>query len=755
MWRRLLRSSQYDTELAETLEGLQRDTARLLIYAVAAIWMAWQLYIGVTYAGRLGAVTLPALGVMLATSAAALRWLPRGRAPALTLWLAGLAAALALNRPVIAQGEYAFLFALLPLLAVLALGAPAALLSEAGLILLAPRLLIGATADGQPLPPATYVLGSGALLALLGWLGTRSLQTVAEWSLHSYRRANQQAEEAMAHRAELEQVREDLVHANRELARMSDRMRALSQAAEEARRVKEEFVANVSHELRTPLNMIIGFCEVITQSPRVYGGPLPPKLLADITAIQRNSQHLVGLVNDVLDLSQIEAGRMALSKRWTILQEIIRAAVTAVQPLYESKRLYLRVVLPDEPVRIYCDELRIRQVALNLLSNAGRFTEAGGVTLTLEAADGRAIMRVADTGPGIPAADLERLFEPFQQLDASVRGRYGGSGLGLTISRRFVEMHDGKMWAESPVNQDGTIGGPGTAFVVSLPLEPPPAAPLPVAAERWVSDAAVREARTRPSKAPRLPPQPRYVLLDPAGSLLRLLGRYLSDSELVAVGDADAALAELTRSPAQALIVNAAEEGHVPAAAWLPFGTPLLVCRVPGELEAAHRLGVMHYLIKPIPRETLLKTLAALGDNVTDVLVADDEPEALQLFARMLASAERPYRVLRASNGRQTLELLRQRRPHALLLDLIMPEMDGFQVLEEKRCDPLIRDIPTIVISSRDPVGAPIVSEGLTVARSGGLSLRELTACVQAVSAVLAPEGERRESRKEKIEKRR
>jgi CheY-like chemotaxis protein len=152
----------------------------------------------------------------------------------------------------------------------------------------------------------------------------------------------------------------------------------------------------------------------------------------------------------------------------------------------------------------------------------------------------------------------------------------------------------------------------------------------------------------------------------------------------------------------------------------------------------------MHYLIKPIPRETLLNTLAALGDNVTDVLVADDEPEALQLFMRMLASAARPYRVLRASNGRQALELLRERRPHALLLDLIMPEMDGFQVLDEKRRDPLIRDIPTVVISSRDPLGTPIISEGLTVARSGGLSRRDLVACMQAVSAVLAPEGERR-----------
>jgi signal transduction histidine kinase len=327
MWRRLLRSSQSDAELAETLSQLAHDTARLFIYTAAGLWTAWQLYIGVTYAGRLGAATLPAFAAVLTTSAAALRLLSRSRTLAVALWLAGLTAAILLNLPVIGQAEYALLLTLLPLLAALTLGAPAALAAEIGLSILIADLIAPRLATSWPPAHTITVMAGGALLGLFGWLGTRSLQTVAEWSLHSYRRANAKAEEAMVHRAELEQVREDLMHANRELARMSDRMRALNQVAEEARRVKEEFVANVSHELRTPLNMIIGFCEVITQSPHVYGGALPPKLLADIAAIQRNSQHLVGLVNDVLDLSQIEAGRMALSKRWTILQEIVAAAV--------------------------------------------------------------------------------------------------------------------------------------------------------------------------------------------------------------------------------------------------------------------------------------------------------------------------------------------------------------------------------------------------------------------------------------------
>ena len=737
----MLRSSQPDPELAGTLALLNQDTARLLIYTVAGVWATWQIYVGVTYSGRLGAATLPALALVLATSAAALRLLSFNRTLALAIWLSGLAGGITLNLPVTGRAEFAFLYTLLPLLASLTLGMAGALVAEVGLVGLVSWVTLRNFAQDWPPEYGLYVIAGGALLGLLGWLGTRPLQTVAEWSLYSYREANAKAEDAMAHRAELDQIREDLVQANRELTRMSDRMRSLNQVAEEARRIKEEFVANVSHELRTPLNMIIGFCEVITQSPRVYGGRLPPKLLADITAIQRNSQQLVGLVNDVLDLSQIDAGRMALSKRWVILQEIIGAATTAVQPLYESKHLYLRVEAPDEPIRLFCDDLRIRQVVLNLLSNAGRFTERGGVTLASSVADGRVTVRVADTGPGIPPPDLERLFEPFQQLDSSVRGQYGGSGLGLTISRRFVEMHEGKMWAESPVRSEDVQGedGPGTAFHFSLALEPSLPAPLPAAAGRWVTEYTVRDARTRPSKAPKPQLQPRYVIQDSTDTLRRWFGRYAQGAELVSVSDSDAALQELARSPAQALIVNAAEPTLAPPVARLPYGTPMLLYHAPGEAETTRRLGIVRYLIKPIPRATLLDALSALGPDVKDVLVADDEPEALQLFARILASADRGYRVLRAANGRQALDLLRERKPDVLLLDLVMPEMDGFQVLETMQHDESIRDIPVIVVSSRDPLGAPIVSERLTVMRSGGLSVRELLECVQAISMVLAP----------------
>jgi CheY-like chemotaxis protein/anti-sigma regulatory factor (Ser/Thr protein kinase) len=509
------------------------------------------------------------------------------------------------------------------------------------------------------------------------------------------------------------------------------------QIAEEARRAKEEFVANVSHELRTPLNMIIGFSDMIVQSPQAYGADLPPALLTDIAAIHRNSQHLSRLVDDVLDLSQVEAGRMALSKKWSSLREIIEEAALTVSALFESKGLYLETELPAELPPVFCDGTRIRQVVINLLSNAGRFTERGGICVNASCRDGQMTVSVADTGPGIAEEDQEKLFEPFQQLDSSVRRRHGGSGLGLSISKRFVDMHEGKMWVESEV-------GKGTTICFSLPLEAGP--PMPAAGDgllRWFSPYHQYEKPAQRSQAP--PPNvvPRYVLLEKGRTMQRLLGRYMHDVELASFRKPEQAVEDLARSPARALVVNASpyEDAPIPERQLLdlPFGTLTISCWVPGEQEAIKRLGVVGYLVKPVTGEKLAATLQGLGEGIESVLLVDDDPEVLQLFGRMLATVGGGYRVLRARTGERALDLLRERRPDVMLLDLFMPGMDGFQVLRAKGADLSTRDIPVVIISARDPGGAPVVSSSLTVTRSGGLSADDLLSCIEAVSEVLAP----------------
>jgi len=289
--------------------------------------------------------------------------------------------------------------------------------------------------------------------------------------------------------------------------------------------------------------------------------------------------------------------------------------------------------------------------------------------------------------------------------------------------------------------------GVGTTICFAIPVESPPRdAPAGRdTALRWFSPYSKYEyrARSRRSKAPAPTVAPQFVLLDKGQTLQRLFTRYRDDSEIVLVRDMDEAVHELSRSPAQALIVYGSplEKSSVPMERLtdLPHRTPAITCWMPGEDERIRDLGVTRYLVKPITREVLLSTLESLGDGIKTLLLVDDHPEVLQLFTRILSSAEREYDVLQAKSGQRALSLLRQRQPDVMLLDLLMPGMDGFQVLQEKRQDPSIRDIPVIVISSRDPTGEPIMSNTLTVTRGRGLPIRDLMTCICALSEILSP----------------
>ncbi|MCL6429426.1 MAG: response regulator, partial [Anaerolineae bacterium] len=553
----------------------------------------------------------------------------------------------------------------------------------------------------------------------------------AESIWRSYVRTQQLLDEAREQRVELKQTQEDLAQANAQLTLLSRRLSAMYQVAEEARRAKEEFVANVSHELRTPLNMIIGFSEMITDAPETYGVALPPALLADVEVIVRNSRHLASLVDDVLDLSQIEAGQMVLNKEPTGLLQVIDEAVIAVRPLFEAKGLSLEVECAGHVPLVLCDRTRIRQVVLNLLSNAGRFTDKGGVLVRVRSEEDVVVVSVADTGPGIAPQHRERIFAPFQQAEASTHRRYGGRGLGLAISRRFVEMHGGRMWLESEP-------GRGSTFYFSLPTReslPPIDSPV-----RWLSPYHQENPRTRRSRSPRPESIRRIVVLEPGNVLSRLLGRYLEGTQIVRVATIEEAMEELARLPAQALLINdPAVERAVrffsEHGSGLPFGTPAIACWAPGEDDAAARLGVVAYLVKPVSREALTRALDALGDEVRTVLLVDDDAEALQLYGRMLASTGRSYNLLRASNGQRALALLRERKPDAVLLDLVMPGLDGYAVLREKRDDPAIKDIPVIAITAVDPVRESLISGSLVLLRHGGLRVRDLIASIEAWGA--------------------
>jgi len=288
-------SPKADPDFVSSATELLQSTSRTLILTVSGICLIWLLAATMIWPTTIGRSTYPISLVVVLTAAIALRLLPRRLPAAQSAWLIGLMGAITLAIYLFQQPEIACFYALLPLMAMVITGWPAALIVEGIISALLAWFFYNPV--GQPLP-LVYSMGiitGGAIGGLIGWASTHSLLTVTQWSLFSYEQAREKMEQAREQRMELKQVQEDLAQANRELARLSDRLKAMHEIAEEARRAKEEFVANVSHELRTPLNMIIGFSEMITQSPQVYGSSLPPALLADIAAIQRNSQHLAKL----------------------------------------------------------------------------------------------------------------------------------------------------------------------------------------------------------------------------------------------------------------------------------------------------------------------------------------------------------------------------------------------------------------------------------------------------------------------------
>ena len=245
-----------------------------------------------------------------------------------------------------------------------------------------------------------------------------------------------------------------------ENVRLFDEIQEKSRQLAEASQHKSQFLANMSHELRTPLNAILGYTELIADG--TYGAP-PEKMLGVLKRLETNGKHLLGLINDVLDLSKIEAGQLVLELNDYSLREVAQTVYNAVEPLAADKKLAFRAEIASDLPRGRGDERRLTQVLLNLVGNAIKFTDAGEVVINGRAGNGSFTLSVRDTGPGISVADQAKLFQEFQQADNSITRKKGGTGLGLAISKRIVEMHGGRIWVESTLGQ-------GSTFFVSLPV---------------------------------------------------------------------------------------------------------------------------------------------------------------------------------------------------------------------------------------------------------------------------------------------
>lgn len=557
---------------------------------------------------------------------------------------------------------------------------------------------------------------------------------LVEWIEREYEHVQQVVYEARHHREELEQTLQELAHANRQLVLANERIAALRTMAEEARRAKTAFVANVSHELRTPLNIIVGLVELMVEHPEVYSVILSPKMHKDLTTVYRNCERLCNMINDILDLTRVEAGHLTLSREPTHLKEIVDHCATLVEPLLRARRCTLRLAIPETLPKVYCDRIRIGQVILNLLTNAAHYAEGSEIRIEVTQQEQEMIVSVSDTGPGIAPEDLKQIFEPFRQGMLQLQQiERRSSGLGLSISKEFVELHGGRMWVESTL-------GIGTTFRFSLPTSLPTeftTKPGHMIREDWVwRESAFHAGRALVADQLK---KPRVIVLDETGSLKDVAGHYSSTIECVVVQEIPEITRELRMCPAHVIVVNVKDPSRLltllEATKKHVLNTPLVGCAIPNEQQRAEDAGALGYLIKPVTREKLKEALLSAGRPVKRVLVVDDDPDVLRLFAQTLRLLSGTIEVMTASSGSEALKLLRVTPPDLLLLDVVMPEMDGWQVLES-----MVREgatVPTYLISARDPTDYPPSSPFLLVTTEDGIPASKVLQCSLAISKAL------------------
>ncbi len=569
---------------------------------------------------------------------------------------------------------------------------------------------------------AMQALGFIWAAMLLAWISARPLSILAAWSWSNYALAQARTEEARRGQGELARLSKSLGEACDRLERLNRELEEAREAAETARRMKAEFAATVGHELRTPVNLIIGFSQIMA-SPRrgsYYDEPLPDCYREDLAAIHRNASHISSLVDDILDLSQIDAHRMALRKEWIDLEQVAQEAAETVQSLYEDAGLFLKIDVPAAVPRVPADAVRVRQVLINLLYNAVRFTHRGGVTLAACPAEDGVIVEVHDTGVGIPSEDLPRLFEEFRQVHTPTRGRLG-SGLGLAVCKRFVELHGGSIWASSAPET-------GTSISFSLPLHEN-VATFPL--ERMPSPAVLGE-----------PNLPSVAVLDPDGDTAHVLDRYLdgyqvrsvkSLSQVTRLGEEGELRALIVTSPADQQAWHARQRA-LPALK----SVPTLFCPLRNRRAIAETLGAADYLVKPVSKDQLAQALRRLRRPIRSLTLIEDDAEMRALLSRMLRSLSRGLRIAEADDGASGLDLLYRQRPDVVLLDLLMTGTDGYTVLRELHRDEGLRDIPVVVISAKGS-NEGVTTEMIGVSRPDGLSVGEATACLRASLDALLP----------------
>ncbi|MFP5263572.1 MAG: response regulator [Blastocatellia bacterium] len=497
-----------------------------------------------------------------------------------------------------------------------------------------------------------------------------SITARLEESVHKLRTRAEAAERA---RAELEQRNRVLAEQNRRLG-LEGQSRA-------------RFLANISHELRTPMNAIIGFTSLLSDDPSLQ---LSARHRGSLERVSRNARDLLELINNVLDLSKIEAGRMDVYAEPADARDLIERAIGVVEPLKENRPVKLNMEIEDGLPSLRTDRTKVQQILINLLSNAIKFTNEGEVKVRAErAGPGRINISVSDTGVGIAESDIAKIFEEFRQVGSGGQGARRGTGLGLTITRRLVELLGGEINVLSRL-------GEGSVFAVTLPIE-----------------IEGRVTAAPESEAPAFDPERTALVIDGDPALLYLTKKYLTEAGYSVVATDDTArgveIARMARPVIITIDIDLLEDGFGVIEQLSHDGKSgddsaraIVAISSDESLErGAQERGATAFLRKPFERESLAGLLERVSAPApARVLVVDDDADALALVVAMVEDAG--YEIQTATGGREALDEIARSRPDLIILDLMLPGMDGFEVIHRLSLNAEWRKVPVVLLTARD-----------------------------------------------------
>jgi len=633
-------------------------------------------------------------------------------------WLAGLAGAILLAFFIFKQAEVIFLLIAIPLMAVVTLGVPGAAAAVLSVLGITDILILSV---GIPSAYAGVVLFGSVVFAIFGWSLSSNLLDALEAASYHYSEARRLLAETQKHQEEIGRILKDRNQVNYQLERMNEMLKFSRAQAEEARENRNRFMLAVSHELRSPLNFIIGFSDLMINAPETYA-PLsgwPSGLYDDIQEVYTSSKHLMRLINDILDMGKIDAGQMSLFREKAQIDQIAADVREMLKGAFEQKGISLSIEVPPDLPPVFIDTTRIRQVFLNLLNNGLRFTDQGGVTLKVEKKDTALLVSVIDTGMGIAPEDLPKVFQEFRQVGEENWRRHAGTGLGLYISRHFVELHGGEMGVESTPGQ-------GTRFFFTLPFEAP-AAELP---------GSFQEVRTPGGN-------PRILFITPNPEDTEILQRSLDGFVLEHVPDVEQAKEKTREIFPRAILITSDAGDHPPLN--LLYDLPVVTFSISRSVSSVQNLRAR--LVKPISRQTLLKAIQNLGAEVHSLLIVDDDPAMIRFVKQSFRADGEPntsagYTFLSAFSGAEGLEILQKEPVDAILLDLELPDIHGWEWLLRLQGQAEFAKIPVIIISAQDLPQDNFVpgANALELALHRPLMMHELGSVIKSILENVLPQ---------------